>query len=206
MENAKVYKIINDIDNKIYIGSSTFAYMSSRLHAHKSCSKDTSGRRESKLYIHMREIGHEHFKIEVIESVKCETKLQLKEREQYWIDMLNPELNMFRAIPDPNYKRRYNAELRKKYYEDHKETILDSIKKYREENKEIIKERKKLYREKNKESIKERKKLYREKNKESIKERKAKIITCECGSEHRHDAKANHLKTKKHQNFIESKS
>ena len=80
MENAKVYKVINDLNDKIYIGSSTNALLSSRMNLHRMACKNISGRRNSKLYNYMRELGIEHFKIETIERVKCETKQQLREK------------------------------------------------------------------------------------------------------------------------------
>jgi len=129
MENAKIYKIINDVNDKIYIGSSTYQYLCNRMNIHRMSCKDTSGRRNSKLYIHMREIGIEHFKIELIEKYECKTKEELKEREQYWIEQIKPELNMFRSIANPNYEKecRNKEEKKKKcneYYYLHKEEIL----------------------------------------------------------------------------------
>ena len=94
MENAKIYKLVNDVDNKIYIGSSTYAYLASRMNMHRQTCKDVSGRRNTFLYNHMREIGVEHFQIEILERVICENKQQLREREQYWIELLSPTYNM----------------------------------------------------------------------------------------------------------------
>ena len=105
MENAKVYKLTNDLDDKIYIGSTNNQYLCTRMNSHRQLCKDLSGRRNTTLYNYMREIGIEHFKIELIEKVKCENKNQLREREQYFIDELKPELNMFRAVENPNYVR-----------------------------------------------------------------------------------------------------
>lgn len=193
MENAKVYKLTNDINDKIYIGSCNLQYISMRFRLHKQSTKNLSGRRNSKLYIHMREVGTEHFKIEIIEKVICDTKQQLREREQYWIEKLKPELNMFNAIKMDKeyYKERIDKENqkshRKKYYEEHKEEILIKQKEYSESNKEKISERKKIYRERIIEHIKEKK---------SIK------YTCKCGSILCLDKKARHEKTKKHLKHI----
>ena len=171
MENAKVYKIINDIDDKIYVGSSTYYRLCERMNVHRHHAKDESGRRNSKLYLFMREIGISHFKIELIEKYECKTSQELKEREQHWIDELKPELNMFRAIENPNYEKecRNKEERNKKcneYYHLNKEIILEQMKEYREKNKELISEKKKIY---------------REANKDKIALKKAEKITCECG-------------------------
>ena len=61
---------------------------------------------------------------------------------------------------------------------------------------------KKQYREDNIEIIKEREKLYREDNKEEIKERRSQKYTCECGSSFRQCDKARHIKTIKHQKYL----
>lgn len=62
------------------------------------------------------------------------------------------------------YKKAHNTN--KKYYESHKEKILECNKKYREEHKEQSRE----YREKNKERIKEKRKEYRKNNAEKLRE------------------------------------
>lgn len=131
MENGKIYKLVNDLNDKIYIGCSNYAYLSTRMNSHRQSCKDTSGRRNSKLYNYMREVGVDHFKIEVIETYRCETKKELCEREQYWIEKLKPELNMFRAIADPDYEKtkrdpEKRKEQKKQYYDKNKEKILES--------------------------------------------------------------------------------
>jgi group I intron endonuclease len=125
---GKIYKLTNDLNEKIYIGSSTYQYLSERFNMHKQMCKDETGRRNSKLYTFMREIGIEHFKIELIEEYTCETKQQLVEHEQYWIEQLKPELNMFRAIANPNYEqecrdKEERRERSKAFYHSHKEVI-----------------------------------------------------------------------------------
>jgi group I intron endonuclease len=193
MENAKVYKLTNDVNDKIYIGSCKQPYLAGRFSGHKKSCQDITGRRNSKLYSHMREIGIDHFKIELIENVNCETISQLREREQYWITQLKPELNMFNAIAMDKeyYKERVDKENQKvhlkKYYETHKEEILIKQKEYADANKEHIKEQKKAYRERTIEHIKEKK---------SIK------YTCDCGATLCLDKKARHETSKKHQSFI----
>jgi hypothetical protein len=157
MENAKVYKITNDLNDKIYIGSSNNQYLSCRMTCHRQMCKDLTGRRNTKLYSYMREIGVEHFHIELIEKFQCETKQQLREREQHHIDILKPELNMFRAIENPNYVKLNREKINKKsneYYYTNKEKLLKKQKEYAEKNKEAINIRRKKYREENKEKIK----------------------------------------------------
>jgi len=196
MENAKIYKLVNDIDNKVYIGSSTYAYLASRMNIHRQMCKDVSGRRNTILYNYMREIGVEHFKIEILEKVICENKQQLREREQHWIDELKPELNMVRAIPADKeyYKERRDKEnereTKKKYYEEHREEIIMKQKQYNKENKE---------------KIAERKKAYREKHLDEIKAKRMIKTKCECGSECCKQGVLRHLNTKQHLDFMKNK-
>lgn len=91
---SKIYKITNSINNDFYIGSTTNQYLCSRMNCHRMASKENNGRRESNLYKLMRELGVKNFKIELLEEVKCDNKIDLCNKEQYYIDLLKPTLNM----------------------------------------------------------------------------------------------------------------
>ena len=190
MEHAKVYKIINDVSDKIYVGSSTYYRLCERMNIHRQQSKDTTGRRNSKLYLYMREIGVEHFKIELIEKCDCKTKEELK-----------PELNMFRANSDPDPTNYF-----KKYHETHREERNKKSNENYHANKEYYLEKQKEYREENKEEISKRRKEYREENKDKISEQRKKTITCECGAILTKCHLLRHLKTKSHLSLVEDKS
>ncbi len=77
---AKIYKITNDYNDDIYIGS-TCDTLIKRFIKHKSKSKIEN----SILYQKMRDIGVERFRIELIEDYPCEDKYQLLQRESFWI-------------------------------------------------------------------------------------------------------------------------
>lgn len=96
---SKVYKITNSINDDIYIGSTTYQYLCNRMNQHRMMTKDLTGRRESKLYKLMRELGNDNFKIELLEEVECYNKKDLLLREQYYIDLLKPSLNMLNSKP-----------------------------------------------------------------------------------------------------------
>jgi hypothetical protein len=70
--------------------------------------------------------------------------------------------------------------------------------KYYEENKNSILESQKIHYEKNKESIQEYQKIHYENNKEKILEKHI----CKCGCEYTHCHYQRHCRTKKHQDFI----
>ena len=70
-----VYKIVNDIDSKVYIGSTT-TELWHRMGQHRN---DAKRGEHSPLYRHMRELGAEHFKIEKICSVDPEKLREVEE-------------------------------------------------------------------------------------------------------------------------------
>jgi hypothetical protein len=126
--------------------------------------------------------------MKILEEYPCENSKQQRMREQYWIEQLNPELNMVNAYTTDEYKIEYNKERGKVYYY---ETI------------EYQSQRKADFYQQNKEQIDERNSVYYEKNKETIalerkKKRDVSKTTCECGSVYTYITKSKHLKTKKH--------
>lgn len=87
---AYIYQIINDINDKVYIGKTEFS-IERRFQQHcRDCNKRRCEKRP--LYAAMRKYGIEHFHIELIEETN-----NPEEREQYWIEQLD------------TYKNRYNA-------------------------------------------------------------------------------------------------
>jgi hypothetical protein len=87
--NGKIYKLVNTVDDRIYIGS-TATELSKRLYKHKIDSRKTP---ERKVYKELNTIGWEHVRIIQIEVFRCETKQELLTREQHFIDLLKPDLN-----------------------------------------------------------------------------------------------------------------
>ena len=80
-----VYKIINIINGKIYIGSSVNVRKRKNLHF----SRLRKNTHECKhLQSAFNKYGEEKFKFEIIEYIKDKNKII--EREQYWIDNLKP--------------------------------------------------------------------------------------------------------------------
>lgn len=97
-------------------------------------------------------------------------------------------------------------EWKQKHYKENKEKIIEQCKKYYEEHKEEIKEKTKKYVEENKEKIKEDSANWYEKNKEKILQRQKEMMTCECGAEVRKAGMAEHCRSKKHNDFMISKT
>jgi len=185
-----------------YIGS-TIQSLEKRFSEHKSDSKREKCKNKI-LYKLFKKYGIDNFEIKLINEYNC-TKSQLRSYEQFHIEKYN-SCNANRAIGLD--KQKIN-EYKKKYYENNREKIKEYKKKYYENNREKVKEyyennreKVKEYYENNREKIKE----YYENNREKIKEyrqnNKDKII-CICGSKVRLGAKQRHLKTCKHNDFVQ---
>ena len=119
---GRVYKIINSVDDKIYIGS-TFKKLNERLRTHKSDAK----KRGSKFYKFMNEIGFDKFSIQLLEEVYVSNEEELRQIEDNYISQQNPDLLLnekraFRKAEDyPEWKKTYMKEYNKKYHEERKE-------------------------------------------------------------------------------------
>ena len=98
---GKIYKLVNTVDDKIYIGSTCMP-----LAKRKSNHKADARTRTSLVYTHLNSIGWENVNIRLIETVTAETKDQLLMREQHYIDLLKPELNKHSAINDCPHNRK----------------------------------------------------------------------------------------------------
>ena len=72
-QNGKIYKISNDIDDQIYVGS-TIQTLNSRFTKHKYKSKRSPN---IKLYKHFAKLGIEHFKIILIKNYPCADRTEL---------------------------------------------------------------------------------------------------------------------------------
>lgn len=94
--NGKIYKLVNNVDAEIYVGSTTNGLARCKA-VHKSIARIKSWR----VVIHLNEVGWENVRIVLVEEYPCENRDQLRQREQYWIDELQPSLNMSAAYVAP---------------------------------------------------------------------------------------------------------
>ena len=109
---AYVYKITNDINEKVYIGKTYFS-IEKRFSEH--C-KDSQRERHEKrpLYSAMQKYGIEHFHIELIE----ETDIP-EERERYWIEFYNSYHDGYNATLGGDGKCLFDHKLLAKRLEEH---------------------------------------------------------------------------------------
>lgn len=75
-QNGKIYKIVSAQTDKIYVGSTTKKYLSSRMAEHRSLSKKT----EKKQCTSNRITQYSDAKIVLLESYPCNSKDELLAR------------------------------------------------------------------------------------------------------------------------------
>ena len=80
-----IYKIINDVNNKIYIGKTSLFSINERFNQHLN-DANRKCREKRPLYEAINKYGKDHFKIELVEEVKNDDIAI--EREIYWINKL----------------------------------------------------------------------------------------------------------------------
>ena len=80
---AKIYKVLNDVDDDVYIGA-TCQSLSIRMVGHRKARTSTK-HKNYKLYRKMNEIGVEHFYIELFKETPCDNKEQLRAIEGDYI-------------------------------------------------------------------------------------------------------------------------
>jgi hypothetical protein len=124
--NGKIYKLVCNNTGLIYYGS-TIQTLPKRIYEHKRCKDCTS-----------REIiKNENFEIILVELYKCNSKIELEQRERYYIEN-NECIN--KKIP---------TRTKKEYYEKNKEIFKERHNEYRKEyrlnNKEKANEYAKKY-------------------------------------------------------------
>ena len=174
---GKIYKIVCNITNKIYIGSTCEPTLARRLANHVQSFK--KWKRDSVKYNNISSfqiLEQGDYYIEILEICSCTINEELLARERYYIksiECVNKYKNLNRTEED---KKEYTKE----WY-----------------NKNI--DKKKEWYNKNIDTIKEYNKEYYEKNKE-----KNYKITCECGSELSYSELPRHKKSLKHIAYEES--
>lgn len=180
MKIGKIYKIIHNQSNICYVGS-TFNTLRDRWKGHKnSFSKylNTNSPNVS-IFSCFKQYGMENFKIVLIKEYEVIDRKHLEMYEQLWINKLK-SINKNNSF---QIEKLYYKSQGKKYYENNKEKILIYHQQYYKDNKEKIQEYKKSYKENNIEKFKQK-------------------CNCKCGGKYSYSHKSTHLKTKKHQNYV----
>ena len=122
--HGKICAIYNYIDpSLIYVGS-TCQSLSKRLSKHR---REVNSRKSQTIppYIKMREIGKEHFYIELLEEYPCNNNEQLRAREGHYI----------------REKGTLNGRIEERTHKEWKEENKERLKDYRKNRWETVKEK-----------------------------------------------------------------
>ena len=176
--NAKIYSIRNSVDGDIYIGHTTQT-LSKRFQKHKSNCKNEK-LQDRQLYQKMNTLGIEKFYIEKEQDCKeCKDVEDVRKVEGEWIRKLGTLNFQIAGRPTQECRAEYVKKDPDRWKQYHKD-----------------------WNEANKEKEKERLANSYQKRKEQIRERRNEKIQCECGVIHNRGHKSQHIKSKKHQNYL----
>lgn len=171
---GKIYKIIHNQSNIIYVGS-TNNTLRQRWQEHK---RHFTNEKSRKLSIHeyFERYGIDNFKIILIKEYEVIDRKHLEAYEQLWIsklkainkqNLLLPKFIRLEEMKKRNKSDEYKIkknERSKKDYNENKDKYSDKARKYYEKNKDILKTK----------------------------------IKCECGGSYSKTNKSTHFKTAKH--------
>ena len=181
-QNGKIYKIVNSINKKSYIGATTQP-LCKRMNEHRCRYKQ--GLKKYTSYLLFDEDATS-CKIYLLENFKCNNKEELEAREIYWIEKTEC-LNKKRFIT------------RKQWYESNKEINNQKKRKYNQK----YKEKQKKYREENKEKMNQYFKERYQRNKQKIQKIQNRKFNCECGGKYTFANKLKHSNTNKHKKYVQ---
>lgn len=202
---GRVYKITSIMGDEVYIGG-TIQALNRRYTGHKSgyASYINGKSKFVASYILFDKYGIDNCSIELIEEIPYEN---LKIRETYYIDSIS-NINRIRSYVTYDDLRKHNRE----YREKHNEEISIKAKERYKDNRDEILLQKKEYHQTNKENILTKKRLYHEENRDILllrmnndyRDKGSVKITCDCGTICVTKYMPIHLKTQKHNKYIES--
>ncbi len=182
MANTYIMYMIKCGDDNIegcYIGSTKD--FKGRKHVHKNnCNNENLQNYNLRLYKFIRNNGGwNEFEMKPIEEFRCDSKLQARIREQYWIEYHKSDLNSNNAYTSEEQGKIQGKEYRANHSEYDKE--------YYANNQDKIKD-------------------YLKTNKDKIAEYKNTKHDCSCGGKYTNTHKTKHVKTLMHQNYISTNS
>ena len=137
---AKIYKITNDFNDEIYIGS-TCDTLGRRFSMHKMDARREKNKGRP-FYALLNEIGSERFRIELICNFPCEDKYQLRQKEGEYIRNLGTLNVRIAGRTDQEYTNETKEKRREykiKYMKENSEKIKNILKQIKNTLKNTIK-------------------------------------------------------------------
>ena len=210
--NGKIYKIepLNGEEGFTYIGSTTKKTLAERMTKHRSSYK--LWKEGAKYYISsfilFEMFDLENCRIYLIENFPCNSIDELRAREGHYIKTVKCVNKCVAGRTKSEYakdnEKKYK-EYHEKYRNDHKLEKKEYMKQYYKDNVEEKKQKSKEYREAHQDKYKEYLKDYHQKHKEARSEKnKLNKFECTCGTTCRMSDRSSHLKSIKHQNYLEN--
>lgn len=107
-QNGKVYKIVNSVNDTVYVGSTTVA-LRKRLYGHRADAK----RSPSLFYDAMNEHGADNFTIVLIKLAPCNCKEELLAEEYEQLDIImNDDIPVYNSIVGRKHSSQTIAKMR----------------------------------------------------------------------------------------------
>lgn len=136
-QSGKIYKIISELTNKIYIGSTCAPTLAHRLAQHKYKYKHFLKNQKNPVASYdLLKMGP--VEIVLIELYPCNSMDELSSREKYHVQQnIECVVNKYLVsnIPSSDYYKNYyqvnKEKIYKKYYQDHKDEIIERAKQSR---------------------------------------------------------------------------
>jgi group I intron endonuclease len=120
-QTGKIYKIVNDVNDFIYIGSTSLE-LSTRMAGHREDAKD----KNYPFYKAVREIGVEHFRIILIKPFPCSSRAELNAEEYRVMKEMKREGEMLYNVmmgtseTNPMFGKTFTEETKQKMSEEKK--------------------------------------------------------------------------------------
>lgn len=136
---GKIYKLISEQTDKIYIGSTAKKLLNQRLESHRE--KFLEWIKNNTSYTTSFEIlQYNDYKIILIENYPCNSKDELRQREQYWIDK-NKDIcvNMRNSYISKEERKEQKNKYHKIWYSINNKRIKNKSKEWYKNNKERVK-------------------------------------------------------------------
>lgn len=191
----KIYKIVDNTNGNVYVGSTCEPTLAKRLGKHRDNYKSYM-RGKYHFITAFNIIQNDSYDIVLLENYPCNNKDELHARERYYVESIEC---INKCIPNRTELEYYHDN--KEYYRaQHQQYYKDNKKKYYEENKDDLLNSAKQYREDHKEKIQKYGKQYREDNQEKYQEK----FICECGGKYTYTHKTQHSNSKKHMEYLNS--
>ena len=199
-QDGKIYKLVCNVTNLVYIGSTCEPQLARRLAGHVGNYKKWRNGKYN-FVTSFKVLEGDNYDIILIKNVKCNNKEELHAEERKVIESTNCVNKVIPTRTNKQYKQDNQdkiSEQMKQYRNNNKEKLRDHMKKYYEDNQDKIKQYYKEWYEANQDKILEQQKQYYELNKAKLSEK----TDCQCGGRYDQTHKSRHIKSSKHQNFL----